>query len=312
MPKKRASGADLNPGALPLFGEDVKRVRLARGLQQKHLGTGTGYSEGYVSKVESGTIVPAPRFAEGCDRVFGTGDLFARQLRRLIEGEAPSWFAPYMDAEREASEIQEYCIAFVLGLLQTEKYARSVFERGPLPLTREEIEARVTSRLRRREILERPRPPEVWAILHEACLRMRVGSARVMADQLGHILDALQHFPTLTVQVLPYEAAAGAPSTPFTMLEIPESSPVVYVEGPQGGRPYDAKEAMANSRRQMNHLRASALSPQDSLAYVSAIKDDHERNARVDQVELQRQLGGHVRRVGPGARVRRKRARPGQ
>ena len=313
MSKKQQVGGGLIQGALPSFGEDVKRVRLARGLHQKHLGTGAGYSEGYVSKVESGTIVPSPRFAEGCDLVFGTGDLFASQLRRITEGESPSWFAPYLDLERAASAIRDFSTIFVIGLLQTEAYARAALRGGRAAVPDREIDAMTVGRLRRREILEGPKPPRVWVVLYEACLRARVGSSRTMAEQLGHVVAEAERHPTLTVQVLPYTAAETTISAPYTLLEVPGGRPVVYVEGPQGGRPYEAAEAFAYSADLFDRLRASALSPQDSIDYINSAKGDHERDARVDQVELQRPTGGPVRRVGAGARVRRRRGpRSGQ
>lgn len=187
MSQKSRGSTDLHKRLPPSFGEDVKRVRQARGLTQKHLGTGAGFSEGHVSRVEAGLVVPSQRFAEGCDKTFGTGDLFATALRRLVDGEHPAWFAPHIDAEREASVIHDYSIAFITGLLQTEDYARSVLEQGMLLLPHEEVAAQVRSRMRRREIWERPNPPRAWVILHEACLRAQVGSPRVMADQISCI-----------------------------------------------------------------------------------------------------------------------------
>ncbi|WP_394379565.1 helix-turn-helix domain-containing protein [Streptomyces cacaoi] len=293
--------------ALKEFGEDIREVRLARKMLQKHLAAATGYSEAYVSKVESGLITPARKFVQGCDRTFGTGNLFARQLRMMTEGDHPSWFAPYMDAEREATVVEDFSATFVIGLLQTEAYARAIFAVGWNRLSSAEVDAQVTSRLRRREILERQQPPQVWVILHEACLRVRVGSARVMADQITHILREVERHPNLVVQILPNSVGAAAHMTPFTALTLPGGDEVVYTEGPQGGRPYRTKEAVANARRIIDHLRACALSPHDSAAYLSRVKDDHERDARkdMDQVELQRLRRGAVRRVGPGARVRR-------
>ncbi|WP_078565360.1 helix-turn-helix domain-containing protein [Streptomyces sp. AA1529] len=305
MPKDQQGNPSVNAPLGGTLGEDVRQVRQARRISQDGLASATGYSRTYVSKVESGGVIPSQRFVEGCDKAFGTGGLFARRLRHATEGEAPAWFAPYIDAEREASEIEDYSIAFIMGLLQTPAYARAVLERGLMPLPREEIEAQVTSRTRRRQIFTRPEPPRVWVVLHEASLRVQVGSSQVMAEQLAHILAELGRVPSLTVQVLPYEAASGATNTPFTALKMPEGAPVVYVEGPQGGRPYDTREAVANARRYMDHLRACALDPHDSEAYISSVKEDHERRARVDQIQLQRRHRGSVRRVGPGSPVRR-------
>ncbi|WP_019546092.1 Scr1 family TA system antitoxin-like transcriptional regulator [Streptomyces sulphureus] len=292
------------------FGQDVQRMREARGVSQEGLARAVGYSRTYVSKVESGTIMPSTRFAEGCDKVFNTGGLFATQLLRITEGQHVSWFAPYVDTEREASAVHDYSIAFIMGMLQTTEYARAVFERGPLLLSAEEIEARVAKRVQRREILQREEPARVWVVLHEACLRARIGSPWTMVEQLDHIRAELKRHPTLTVQVLPYESAAGATNIPFTVFENFESPPVVYVEGPQGARPYGADAVVSNAWQSLESLRACALGPHDSDLYIGTVRDEHARQA-VGQVQLQRP-DRRVRRVGPGSRVRGRRPRSGQ
>lgn len=293
------------------LGNDIRSAREARKIGQKALGSAAGYSESYVSRVEGGTVIPSQKFVEGCDRAFGTGTLFQRQLRRAVEGEHPAWFAPYIDAEKDATEVRDFSTVFIMGLLQTEEYARAVLQRGHLPISDEEIEARVTSRMRRREIFEKSKPPRVWVVLHEASLQANMGSPSLMAHQLGFLLGEVTRLPTLSVQVLPFTAAAAAMGTPYTYLEIPDTGPVVYVEGPQGGRPYNAPSVTRHASDFYDHLRVNALSPHDSVAYITRVRNEHARNA-VDQVELQRQPGRPVRRVGPGSRSRRRHPRPRQ
>lgn len=311
MGKKRLLGADLSGGAPPSFGEDVKRVRLARGLTQKHLGTGTGYSEGYVSKVEAGIVIPSQRFAEGCDKTFATGDLFAQQLRRLVEGEHPSWFAPFLDAEREANIIEDYSTLFVFGLLQTSEYARAALETATPGIAPRDLEAAVAGRMRRRELLYRDEPPQVWAVLHEACLWATVGSPDVMVGQLRYLRDAVRRYPTLNLQVLPMEESAAARATPFTLLTS-SGQTSVHVEGPQGGRPYSDQRGVTASRTVYDRLRACALSLHASLDTIDRAREAHGRQERVDQVQLQRRRGRQLRGVGAGSRVRRRRPGAGQ
>ncbi|NLU70948.1 helix-turn-helix transcriptional regulator [Streptomyces sp. HNM0574] len=290
----------------------MRRVREARGMSGEALGRAAGYSKSYVSKVESGAVTPSLKYAQGCDKAFGTGDLFTRQLKRLIHGDHPAWFAAYVDAEHEADTIRDFSAVLVMGLLQTEDYARAVFRSAWVPYSDEEVEANVASRLKRREILDSADPPRLWVVLHEACLWAQVGSPRVMADQLAHLINAVGEHPTLTVQVLPNTAAAVTISTPFTLLEAAEHGPVVYAEGPQGGRPYDTTAVIDNAVACFDQLRACSLSPQDSLEYLGKVRNEYARNA-VDQVHLQRFASRPVRRVGPGARVRQqRRPRPGQ
>ncbi|MFH8555733.1 helix-turn-helix domain-containing protein [Streptomyces celluloflavus] len=266
---------DLNP--LQRFGRDIKEVRLARKLTQKHLGKATGYSEGYVSKVESGTLLPRPseKFAKGCDVAFGTGELFAGLLRRIDEGDHPSWFAPYLHLEQKASRILDYSASLVMGLLQTEAYARAVFRSSHPREDADLIEGRVAARLRRRRLFELGTPPLLWVILHEACLRTVVGDAEVMAEQLEYLLTAVTS-PHIDLQVLPFAAGApGAHTRPFTMLTFDGPPTVLYADGPQGGKLYDSAKTTALHLDSYDRLRAHALSPTGSLALIKSLLKEY-------------------------------------
>jgi hypothetical protein len=54
----------------------------------------------------------------------------------------------------------------------------------------------------RQSIFDRPAPPSLWVIVDESVLRRRIGSAKIMHDQLAH-LAGLADRPKVTVQVVP-------------------------------------------------------------------------------------------------------------
>lgn len=269
------SAERLNP--LQRFGRDVKDVRLARKLTQKNLGRAAGYSEAYVSRVEAGKLLPRPseKFAKGCDIAFGTGSLFAGLLHRIDEGDHPSWFVPYLTLERKAARILFYSVPLVEGMLQTEDYARAMFRAY---FSREEadvIEAKVAARLRRREVFERDDPPDLWIILHEACLRTVVGGAEVMAGQLEYLLTAAAS-PQINLQVLPFSAGApiGSPML-FTLLRFTDSPPVLYTETRVGGRMHDSAKVVAAAEDDYDLLRAHALPPDRSLGLIKDLLKEY-------------------------------------
>ncbi|MFI9081402.1 Scr1 family TA system antitoxin-like transcriptional regulator [Streptomyces sioyaensis] len=265
----------LNP--LQRFGRDVRQVRLARKLTQKHLGKATGYSEGYVSKVESGTMLPRPseKFAKGCDTVFGTGELFAGLLRRIDEGDHPSWFVPYLNLERKASRILDYSTNVVKGLLQTEEYAWAIFQGYFSRENEEAIEAKVAARLRRREVFELDTPPFLWTIVHEACLRTVVGGAEVMAGQLEYLLTAAAS-PHIKLQVMPFSAGAPAASSrPFTVLRFTDSPTVLYTETRVGARMHDSAQTVDAALDDYDLLRAHALSPDRSVTLLKTLLKEY-------------------------------------
>ncbi|MGW3007626.1 helix-turn-helix domain-containing protein [Streptomyces sp. NPDC001219] len=265
----------LNP--LQRFGRDIKQVRLARKLTQKQLGKATGYSEGYVSKVESGTLLPRPseKFAKGCDLTFGTGELFAGLLRRIEEGDHPSWFVPYLNLERKASRILDYSTGLVKGLLQTESYAQAIFEAYFSREESEVIESKVAARLRRREVFELSTPPFLWAIVHESCLRTVVGGPEIMAEQLEYLLTAAAT-PNIKLQVMPFSAGApAAHAKPFTVLRFTDSRTVLYTETRVGGRMHDSAQTVDAALDDYDLLRAHALAPDRSVALIETLLKEY-------------------------------------
>ncbi|WP_236572873.1 helix-turn-helix domain-containing protein [Streptomyces sp. GS7] len=260
---------------LQSFGRDVKRVRLGRNLTQKHLGQAAGYSYAYVSMVESGKVKASEKFADGCDLAFGTNGLFAGMLRRIDEGDHPSWFLPYLNLERKASRILTYETNLVTGIVQTEDYARAVFRVANPGASAEGIEDKVAARLRRREVFEQDAPPRLWAILHEACLRTVVGSAEVMAGQLDYLL-AVATSPHVALQVMPFSAGIPATSTmPFIVLRFSDSPTVLYTETRVGGRMHDSAQTVDAALDDYDLLRAHALAPDQSLALIKNLLKEY-------------------------------------
>jgi transcriptional regulator with XRE-family HTH domain len=267
----KAQGFNQPEDPLQRFGADVKRVRLGRSLTQSHLARATGYSVSYVSQVESGKLLPSEKFAQGCDQAFGTNGLFQGMLHRINEGDHPSWFVPYLNWERKASRILDYSANLVMGVLQTERYARAVYRAAHPKQDAEVIEGKVAARLRRRAIFDQPKRPDLWIILHEGCLRTLVGGAEVMAEQLEH-LSAVAASTQVDLQVLPFSAGAAAEHLmPFTLLTFEDNPTMLYSDGPRGGRLYDSPQTVAWALDNYDRLRANALSLDGSLAWVKSL-----------------------------------------
>ncbi|MGO8888318.1 MAG: Scr1 family TA system antitoxin-like transcriptional regulator [Streptosporangiaceae bacterium] len=54
-------------------------------------------------------------------------------------------------------------------------------------------------------MFDQPRPPSFWAVIDEGVLRRRIGSAKVMQDQLIHLAERTER-PTIKIHVIPAEA----------------------------------------------------------------------------------------------------------
>ncbi|MFB4196375.1 helix-turn-helix domain-containing protein [Streptomyces carpaticus] len=260
------------------FGREVREVRLGRRLTQKNLGLGTGYSEGYVSKVEAGKQQPSADFITGCDKVFATGGLFTRLYVSIQESGTPTWFEPYLALERRALWILDFSAACLMGLLQTDDYARAIFRAGHPREERAVIEGKVEGRMRRREVLESP-DLSLWVVLHEACLRTPVGGRTVMRGQLDHLLDVASG-PRVDIQVLPFAAGAAASHTlSFTLLGSAGSEPVLWTDDATGGKLHQKASTVAFQQATYDRLRAHALSPDESIAMIRTVRmEEYDRD----------------------------------
>ncbi|MCF6522412.1 helix-turn-helix transcriptional regulator [Streptomyces sp. JJ36] len=144
----------------------------------------------------------------------------------------PEWLHTYLGLEQAADVIRSYEAQFVPGLLQTPGYARAVVELGHAGAPEAQVRRRVELRMRRQQILHDPRPPYLWAVIDEAALRRPIGGTAVMRAQLEHLI-AMSSLPHVTVQVLPFHAAATvATGGPVTLVRLPDHGlpDVVYLE----------------------------------------------------------------------------------
>lgn len=203
---------ELDPSAGPLdfFGAELRRWRTTAGLSQEQLGQRVGYSGAQVGKVETGERAPSRDFAQHCDQALpDAGGLFVRihALARRWDGGYPSWFAEWVGAERRATSLCWWEPLLVPGLVQTADYARALFEAWRSAGSDDELDQLVDARMERQAILERPRPPALWVILDEGVLHRRIGSGKIMQDQLAH-LAGMSGRPNITIQVVPGEVGA--------------------------------------------------------------------------------------------------------
>jgi hypothetical protein len=96
----------------------------------------------------------------------------------------------------------------------------------------EEINRRAQLRMARKQVLERPDAPRLWAVLDEAVLRRPIGGRDVLREQILYLLKVCES-PRVRLQVMPFSkgghAAAGQA---FSILRFPHAKlpDVVYIE----------------------------------------------------------------------------------
>jgi hypothetical protein len=195
----------------------------------------------------------------------------------------PSGMATYIGLETDAKAIQAWEPNFVLGLLQSESYARALLERAKAveETTTEFVERNITLRLERKEQVTRDENPiELWAILDEAVLRRMMGSPDIMRDQYREIRELAER-DNITVQIFPmvsvsYRYGRG----PFQVLGFGTHFPsVVQADDASGAvsvavsvidKPF---EVLKYSRR-FEAMRAGALAPEETPRFLEQLARD--------------------------------------
>ncbi|MCX4608406.1 MULTISPECIES: helix-turn-helix domain-containing protein [Streptomyces] len=256
----------LDPGASPLdyYGFELRRHRESAGLTQRQLGDIVNYTGSLVGQIETARKLPTPEFSERVDAALGTGGLLSRLVGLVMRSQLPAWFQQVAELEARAVEICSFQTHMVLGLLQTDAYARAVL--GALDQT--DLDDRTAVRLARQRILEKGEPPVFWAVLSEAALHQQIGGPKTMREQLAHLLS-FEDNSRINIQVLPFSAGehAGLQGS-FDLYRFASDPTIVYTESYGSGHPTASPDTVKDCSLRYDHLRASALSLRDSAELI--------------------------------------------
>ena len=218
-----------------LLGAQLRRLREAAGISAEKAGYEIRASRSKISRMETGRVGFKLRDIEDLLTLYGVTDGEQRARVVALAGRSrepewwtqyndilPDWFETYLGLESAAASIRSFETQFVPGLFQTEDYARAVTRLGHGAAPPQQVERRVELRVKRQELLARPNPPRIWAVMDEAVLRRPVGSATVMRAQLGRLAGAAR-LPGVTLQVVPFARGGhAAASGSFSILRFGE------------------------------------------------------------------------------------------
>lgn len=154
--QRREDGGDAVDPLLKAIGKQIKFLRERAGLTQTELGERIGYSKDLVASVERGRRPPKPPLIDGAERVLNAGGLLKAVEGDVERARLPAGFRDFALWEKEAVSIYAYEPLTIPGLLQTEDFARALVGGHCPPLSEATVEDRVTARLGRQSILERP------------------------------------------------------------------------------------------------------------------------------------------------------------
>ncbi|GAB2834321.1 helix-turn-helix transcriptional regulator [Actinocorallia aurea] len=249
------------------IGYDLRFFRLRAGLTGEQLAPIMGAQRTHVSNYEtakSGWRLQE-RHAKALDEHFDLPDHFQRLVREASARHSENWFAEHLHVEQAAEELFLAALDVIPGLLQTEAYARRVLtEAGDSP----DIEADVAQRMNRQRILDKSKPPLMWALMDESVIRRIVGDRLLMAEQLAKVLEmASRH--EISIRIIPFEAGwHPGVSSSFKVMRV-NGQMQAYTETTGGGRLLDDPETARTFELRFRRMGEKALSAAASGALIT-------------------------------------------
>jgi hypothetical protein len=214
---------------------ELRAIRERRGENLLTVATGLRWSTSKLSRYELGIGLKPGEVTSLLDHYQVTGDLRKHLLGLAQEASRKGWWEEYSDVssaeyrefiglEAEASSITVWHVEVVTGLLQTERYARSILTEYSRvePIAPAIIERRVELRMRRQQVLEKEQV-NLLIVLDESVLKRQYGDESVMYEQLQWLATQADR-PNITLRILPLRAPHPVSAESF----------VIFSFGPKG------------------------------------------------------------------------------
>ncbi len=262
----------------------LRQARDAKGLTQAEVAEAMEWSTSKIMRIETGEVTVSPNDLRPLLAHLGIAD--SRRVEELIQDARTSrrsrewWDEPrfrehltpalrqLIQYEVQATEARYYNSVLVPGRLQTRAYAEALLRALPPGDTRE---LRLEARLRRRkEMLGRRNPPDVYVLLDESVLYRRFGSAQVTAEQLRDLAQ-LANRGRVRLRVVPFDLEDAPPPllAAYDILYLGSADDaVMYLEIQLDDRIVEDRAEIEFRREIFDGLWASSLDEATSLARV--------------------------------------------
>jgi transcriptional regulator with XRE-family HTH domain len=233
------------------FGQQMKKMRLARHWTLREMAARTGVNFTALSRVERGERPPTEALARACDANFPElPDNWFLDFYAASRTWAPPGFIDWGEYEDSAAELHVWAPGIVSGISQVEGYARAMLAIHP-GATADQIEARLKGRMARQRKIFRDEGPAVTLLVDMASLYRAVGSAEVMAAQCARLAELAER-PNVTLQVVPPVAI------PLANASVMITETAAYTEHALAGAVYMDGQTVRWLRRLLDSVRAQA------------------------------------------------------
>jgi transcriptional regulator with XRE-family HTH domain len=263
---------------------ELRNARMAADLTQEQVADAMEWSPSKIIRIEAGSVGVSANDMKELLRLYQIADpkrvdellTLARVARErsTTYRAAPPNLLQFIDYEAAASVIRMFQTILVPGILQTEEYARTVISTLQPEASKEQVDALVTIRMTRQELLERTNQVELLFVVDEAVVRRQVGGEDVMRRQVRH-LAKMATKENVTLEVVRFGAGAHpGVQGPFVIFEFPdtEDDDVLYLETSHGELIIrDNPEEIATHEERLAALRKLSATPKDSAAFLERV-----------------------------------------
>jgi transcriptional regulator with XRE-family HTH domain len=264
---------------------ELRQLREAKGRSGESVANALRWSPSKISRYERAKTGLRPKEVERLLDYYGVGGARREMLLALAQDASQKgWWEEYAESlpedyqqfiglEHEATAVAIWHVDVVAGLLQTEGYARHVIDSYDRvePVPPSQVTRLVRVRLRRQQVLDRA-ALKISVILDESVLLRRIGSDRVMYEQLLRLANECDR-PNLTLQVLPLDGPHTVIGESFVLFSFeadgdPVLEDVVATEQMRSGFILEGERETHLHRVAFRTLAEASLSPDDSKQLI--------------------------------------------
>ncbi len=274
------SGNGAQPTVIGIaLGRYMRHLRESRYLSQERVGRLLGWPTSDIWLLEFGRIVldkekirrlltlygeDSPHVQRECLRLASQSEK-SGWWTKYNDETLPDWFRIYLHLEQCADVIRTFEAHFIPGLLQTERYARSIMG---FPVTGG-LEHRVHLRMERQRILDRRDSPRLWVVIDEMALKRPPVDADVMNHQIAHLISMTKR-RNVVIQILSTEKPLNAFSSSFSLLKFhePQLPHIVYTEQLTSAIYLDERKDIQPYMSLLDELCTEAMAPRESTEYL--------------------------------------------
>ncbi|MFM9613694.1 helix-turn-helix domain-containing protein [Streptomyces niveiscabiei] len=256
---------------LETAGRQIKKRRENKGMRAAEFGKRVNYTEDMVYKIERGERIPGPGFLDLADQVLDAQGTIAILKEDVEKVKYPKKVRDLKANEGKAVEISVYENNSIPGLLQTREHAETLLRAWKPTRAPKDVERLLTARMARQSVFARDPAPSMNFVLEEAALLRRVGGTMAWKRQLEHLLEmARLDYVTLQIMLTNSDPHPGMDGT-MELFKFADGSAVGRADSVLNGRPTKEAKQLRIIELQYGTIRALALSPRETLAYIERL-----------------------------------------